>query len=563
MTGGVIIMKKSTTVRAIVVVSSMLLAACSTGTGTGTSPGAAAPTSIDRIRLPGIDRGYPTPFAYLKGPGLVHVNFVFDTLIWKDSTGSYLPWLAESWERSPDGTEYRFVLREGVLWQDGRPLTADDVVFTFDYITKGAGTNQTQFIGKPNVKEVVAESPSVVVIRLPGPSALFEPTVAGRVPIIPRHIWESVSDPAKYLEPEAVIGSGPYKLESYDRTTASYLYVANEAYFLGVPYVKRLEFVPAPNEILSLQRGDVDMATAGIENLEEPIPDSAYSALENDSKLAMIVAPGEANRSLHFNLARGFPYDDKRFRQAVAYAIDRTDLVTRILFGRGEPGSAGNLAPSHPYLAPDLPTYAKDLAKARALLDEIGLRDTNGDGVRELPDGSVFKPELQANSLFSANTPELMKEYLRAVGIDIEIRILDQASSDANGAQGRYDMALFTCGGMGGDPDFLRTRLSARTPATMYSKIHGFDNARFEELAAKQAATLDEADRKPLVQEMQRIVADELPLLSLYVPSRILLYGKGAGFDAWYFTPGALFGLHPGPLNKQAFVVGKKVGMVQ
>ena len=114
--------------------------------------------------------------------------------------------------------------------------------------------------------------------------------------------------------------------------------------------------------------------------------------------------------------------------------------------------------------------------------------------------------------------------------------------------------------GMGGDPDFLRTRLSAKAPATVYSKIHGFNNARFEELAGKQTATLNEADRKPLVQEMQRIVAEELPLLSLYVPSRILLSAPDT-FDAWYFTPGGLFGLHPGPLNKQAFVTGKKTGV--
>jgi peptide/nickel transport system substrate-binding protein len=113
---------------------------------------------------------------------------------------------------------------------------------------------------------------------------------------------------------------------------------------------------------------------------------------------------------------------------------------------------------------------------------------------------------------------------------------------------------------MGGDPDFLRTRLSAKAPANVYSKIHGYNNPRFEELAAKQATTLNEADRKPLVQEMQRIVAEDLPLLSLYVPSRILISPKG-GFDAWYFTPGGLFGLHPGLLNKQAFVTGKKAGI--
>ena len=537
----------------------LLLAACSGGGGGGDeSTATTRPASVERLRLAGFDRGYPSPFAYLKGPGLVHVNFVFDTLMWKDASGAYLPLLASRWERSADGTEWRFTLREGVTWHDGRPLTADDVVFTFQYITTGPGQSAIAFIGKPNVSEVVAESPNTVLIRLPGPSALFESTVAGRVPIIPRHIWSGVTDPAKYLDPQAVVGSGPYKLVSYDRTTGSYLYTANDAYFLGAPYVKRLEFVPAPNELVALRQGVIDAASIGIENLEEAIPDDALKPYD-DPKYGKIEAPGEANRTLHFNLTAGFPFDDKRFRQAVAYGIDRVDLVKRILYGRGEVGSSGNLAPSHPWVAPGLPEYRRDVAKANALLDEIGLRDTDGDGMRNLPDGSRFTPELQTNQLFSAKTPELIKEYLRAVGLDVQIKSLDQATSDQNGIDGRYQMALFTYGGMGGDPDFLRFRLSSKSPAKVYSKIHGYNSPAFEQAAAQQVSVIDEARRKDLVQQMQRAVAEDLPLLSLYAPSRMLIY-TDATFDAWYFTPGGLFGLHPGPLNKLAFVTGSKTG---
>lgn len=84
-----------------------------------------------------------------------------------------------------------------------------------------------------------------------GDELSFEPTVAGRVPIIPRHVWEPVTDPAKFVEPRAVTGSGPYTLTSYDRSTGSYLHVATSRTFLGAPYVKRLEFVPAPNALVA------------------------------------------------------------------------------------------------------------------------------------------------------------------------------------------------------------------------------------------------------------------------------------------------------------------------
>jgi peptide/nickel transport system substrate-binding protein len=294
----------------------------------------------------------------------------------------------------------------------------------------------------------------------------------------------------------------------------------------------------------------------GVENLEEAIPDSVLDAFKG-GEYGQVKAAGEANRTLHFNLTAGFPFNDKRFRQAVAYGVDREDLVKRILFGRGQPGSAGNLAPSNPFLADGLPTYAHSVAKAKALLDEIGLKDADGDGVRDLPDGRKFAPELQTNALFSQQTPQLIKEYLREVGIDVQIKSLDQATSDANGIEARYQMALFTYGGMGGDPDFLRTRLSSKSQAKVYSKIHGFNNARFEELAGKQRVTLDPVARGALVDEMQGIVAEEVPLLSLYVPDRMQIFVKDV-FDGWYFTPGGLFALHPGPYNKLALATGLK-----
>ena len=159
----------------------------------------------------------------------------FDTLLWKDSTGQPISWLAESWKRSDDGREWRFTLRDGVKWQDGQPLTADDVVFTFDYLSNGPGKANPGIFGPVPGMEVLAEGPQVVVFRLPSPIAPFEVTVAGRVPILPKHIWSGVSDPVKWRDPKALVGSGPYRLVTYDQPTGSYLFTANESYFLGPP----------------------------------------------------------------------------------------------------------------------------------------------------------------------------------------------------------------------------------------------------------------------------------------------------------------------------------------
>ncbi len=257
-------------------------------------------------------------------------------------------------------------------------------------------------------------------------------------------------------------------------------------------------------------------------------------------------------------MSKGLPYNDKRFRQALAYAIDRKDLVERILLGRGEPGSLGILAPSHPMVAKDLPAYARDVGKARTLLDDAGLRDVNGDGTRELPDGRPFAPGLLTSSQFSPKTAEVVKEYLREVGIQVQITSLDGASADAATTRGAYDLALIGYGGLGGDPDFpLRVRLSSRVPAKSFFSTFGYDNPQYEDLAARQSAMLDPNRRKDLVQQIQRIVAEDVPAIPLYMPTRLLIFDKNT-FDAWYFTPGGVWGAYPGPENKQAFVTGTK-----
>lgn len=536
-------------------VISLVMAACGSSTTDTSQPGAdgTRPARVELVRLAGSNVGYPSPYAYNKGPGLAQTFLMFDSLLWKDSTGKMIPWLATSWARSDDGREWTFTLREGVTWHDGRPFTADDVVFTFDYITKGPGRSALGVIGAVPVTETVATGPTTVTLRMERPFAPFEEAVAGRVPIVPKHVWEPVTDPAKFREPAAVVGTGPYRLSSYDEATGSYDYAANESYWLGPPYVKRVQFVPAPNELLALERGEIDIA-----NVTET-PDEVLAPLKNDPKYGLITAPGESNTALHFNLTRGFPFDDKRFRQAVAYAVDRADLVKRILIGNGEPGNPGNVAPSSPWLAPGLPAYARDLVKARALLDEAGLRDVNGDGMRELPDGGAFTPELIITAPQS-KTGDLIKEYLREVGINLSVKSVDQAASDAATAESRFDLALVGYGAMGSDPDWLRQRLSSRVPSRSFLRIQGWSNPAFEDAAARQLVSTDPAERLALVHTMERAVAEDVPLMSLYLPTRTSVFAK-ATFSDWYYTPAGVFGLYPYVLNKHVLATGKRTGI--
>ncbi|MPZ67443.1 MAG: hypothetical protein GEU83_18740 [Pseudonocardiaceae bacterium] len=536
----------------------LLATGCSAGTSEDSSPGAQqGPQSAERVRLAGLPNfGYPSPFAWVRGPGWLITGMSFDTLLWEDSTGDPIPWLASDWEESPDGLQWSFTLRDNARWQDGRPVTAQDVAFTVKYMTEGPGKGEGGFAarGLKVVRDVAAEGDRRVVFRLKQPSAAFVDDVAARVYIIPEHIWADVTDPGKLRGPEATMGSGPYRLESLDDATGSMLYVANEDFYLGEPQVERLEFLPADDELAALQRGELDAAEVG---LEDPVPQQQLDAFEADLQVQRLDAPGSWNRALHFNLDAGFPYDDGRFRHAVAYAIDREDLIERVMFGRGTPGSAGGLAPTHPYLADGLPTYDHDAERARRLLDELGMVDADGDGFRDLPDGSAFRPELLASNRFSARTPELIREYLRDVGIDTTVRILDQAAADEVAGTGAFTMTLAGYGGLMGDPDSLRTRYSSQGSGGSFSQATGYANPEFERLADAQLATTDPQQRRSMIVEMQRMVAADLPLLSLYVPDDTMFYNQQV-FGSWYFTPGC----SPcgGTRNKHMFVTGQQAG---
>lgn len=551
---------------AALIVTALLLPSCRTALTPGelstsaapeAAPTAAAPSEVPRLRLAGGDFGYPSPFAYVRGPGLIYALFLFDTLLWKDATGDVIPWLAESWTVSDDGTTWRFVLRDGVRWADGQPLTADDVAFTFQYITTGPGADTPAFHVRDAgvVQSATAVDDRTVVLQLSRPFAPFAQAIAGRVPIIPRHIWEGVTDPAQLRGPDATMGSGPYHLDEADPATGSYLFTARDDYFLGPPVVKRLEFIPVDDEFAALQRGELDAASS----LTDAVPDEVLDRLD-PQRFGRLQAPGEWNMALHINLARGFPYDDVRFRHALAYAIDRQDMVDRLLFGRGVPGPTGMLAPEHPYSVEGLPEYRYDPAQAAALLDELGLIDRDGDGSRDLPDGTPFRPSLMMSARFGDRDGKLVQEYLRRVGLTVELRLLDRAAADDAAAQGEYELALVGYGGLGGDPDYLRFRFSSKVRAKQFNRAYGYHNARFDELADEQLVTFDEQRRHELIAEMQRILAEDLPVLPLYVPDRLFVYDRTV-FDSWYFTPGGVFGGYPGALNKHALVTGRKEGL--
>ncbi len=526
----------------------LALASC---TGSST-PGNAGAT----VRLPQGATGFPSPFASNADIGYNQMSLLYDTLLWKDGNGTLLPWLARSFTSSPDHLTYTFELRDNVKWSDGRPLTADDVVFTFDYYAKQETLSPPVIIQPPQgipQGAVRAPNPLTVEITLATPQVTFPEQVAGALPIIPRHVWSSVADPGSADDRKLLVGTGAYRLQAYSGDGEPMLFTARNDYFLGSPFVKRIEenAIDDSAQIAALASGATDSAR-GV-----GLRADTLAPFQNDA-FGMVTEQGSTAFPLYWNLGKEGPLSDVRFRRACVMAIDRKDLVTRLASGRGLPGNPGFLSPSNPFYAP-VSQYDFDVAGANALLDSAGWRMGAG-GIRQIPGGGPLSYELLINTA-EAPLSEILVSSMRRIGVELRPKPVEIGPQlFGNKLIGAYDMAVLFFpgpgpGGPASDPDILRLLFSSKVAPSLES-ASSYANDAFNVLAEKQRVTFDEAARKSIVADMQKIIADEIPVIPLFYPETAILFRKQV-LDQWYFTPGQFPSVQD---NKQLFITGRKAG---
>jgi len=489
------------------------------------------------------DIGYPSPFAFIPlGPGgVVRTSLLFDTLTWKDEHG-IIPWLAERWDVSGDGLVYTFALRPNIPWHDGRPLTADDVAFSFLYYRQHAFPwGSSDMVAGADVVD-----PRTVRVRLNRPFAPFLENVAGLLPILPKHIWEPVSDPLKFATPDAVVGSGPFKFGSYKEGAGAYQFDAHAAYFRARPVIDTLRYVLVP-----LAQGVVGLQTHAADAILTIDYDVVKSFGQGPNWSTLQTPPFSIMR-LIFNVDRP-PFDQKAFRQAIAYALDRQQIGERVIHGNVTLGNPGVIPPGSPWYNPDVPQYAYDPVRARAMLDSLGFR-MDASGTRAMPDGSPLTVEFLADP--AAADTEIVRLMLKEVGIDVRPITADPKARTDLMKNHRFSMALTSHIRVGGDPDFLR-RWYANQTYNSFEDGNVLHSAEFTQLADQQVAEQDVARRKTLVNRMQAVLAEELPTLPLYHRPFYWLYDPRA-YQGWFNTWGGIMDGIPLVDNKLAFLGGSQ-----
>ena len=476
------------------------------------------PREPQLVRLEGSDVGYPSPFAHYPRMRGTVMKMVFDSLLEPDGENCK-PWLAKEWSISADGLTHTIDLQEGVKWHDGKPMTAQDVVFSFNYYLEYPPVFIGEVITQPGyIRSVEAVSDTQVVIETAEPNATFY-CEAGMLRIIPQHIWQDVVNPYEFLAPEAALGCGPYILTNYSKEHGTYRYEAFADYWGPRQRVDVIEYVPVSDPLLALEKGDISIAR---------ISPDLLSRFAGNSDFTIEESPALAGTMLSFNMNRNPLFQKREFRQAVAYAIDQDEIVEKVMRGAALPGSPGILPIHHQFYNPNLPAYNHNPDKAQELLRNIGV-------------DQGISLELLVSEGSEVRIGELLREQLGRVGIDLKITAVDSKSRDARANEGNYEMAILAMGAWGLDADYLRIRyISERdkgaggSATALLGCDQGYKNNEVDRLVLEQLHETDYEKRKEILFSLQELLARDVPEIPLF--NNYYLYAFRPGeYDGWTF----------------------------
>ena len=455
-------------------------------------------------------------------------GMVYNGLVKYDKNVNLVGDLAESWDVSADGLVITFHLRKGVRWHDGKPFTAHDVLYTYQ-VTIDPKT-PTAYAGdflKVKKAEVLDDHTFRVSYDKPFAPAL--PSWASA--ILPSHLLagKDISTSALARRP---IGTGPYKFKEWV-TGQKIVLTANPDYFEGRPYIDGyiMRIIPdAATMFLELRANGIDQM--GLTPLQYTRQTENALFRKNFHKYCFL---SFSYVYMGYNLKNPL-FTDKRVRQAIAYAVDKDEIISGVLLGLGK-AATGPYKPGTWAYNPHVTTYGYNPSKARALLAEAGWKDTNADGVID-KDGRPFVFEIITNqgNEVRGKCAEIIQKRLADLGIVVKIRVLEWAAFVNDFINKRkFDVALLGWS-IPQDPDIYDVWHSSKTGPEELNFI-SYKNAEVDALIEKGRSTFDQQTRKRCYGRIQEILADEQPYLFLFVP------------DALPIIQARFHGIEPAPLG--------------
>jgi peptide/nickel transport system substrate-binding protein len=481
------------------------------------------------------------PFMSFFAIGYTVAGLTYDSLVdWSAEDFKPIPGLATKWEESADHLTWTYTIREGVKFSDGEPLTAQDAAFTYNLMMTDEDARASSSDLVENFASVEAPDDTTLVIKLKKPTNQM---LALDNAIVPKHIWEKVDKLGEFKNFEfPLVGSGPFQVVEF-KTDQFIRLEANKDYWDGAPAYDELVFryYKTPDaSVQALIAGEVDVVTG--------LTPAQYKALEGRQGITLNQAQNRRFGSITFNVGArtkdgkefgdGHPaLKDAAVRQAIHHATDKDELITKVNDGMGQPGIS--------YIPPIFSTYhwepaedekvAFDIAEANRILDEAGY-ERGPDGIRRMPDGRTplrFRLLNHSDTPSEATDSEYLKGWWKQIGIETKIESADFTKLNDSLYLGKYDI-IFSSWGVGPDPTSI---LALHTCGVLPDDASGtqrdtdtfYCNPAYDKLHEQQKAESDIGARAEIVRQMQKILYDEAPVITLRYADTLEAYRS----DRW------------------------------
>jgi peptide/nickel transport system substrate-binding protein len=463
-------------------------------------------------------------------PNKAVVGYTFETLYQVDQNGcTEHPWLATDYQW--DGTQkLTFTLRDGVKWHDGKPLTADDVVFTYEMI-KANPALDLRGLG-PVLDSVTAEG-NKVVMEFTSPAVLLFSKIA-MLEIVPKHIWEKEKDPVTFTNPDAV-GTGPYKVKTFNNRQMV-LDRDPDYWQADKVKVKELRFTKTQQgqtDQLRLERGEYDSNAMFVPDIDKVYVD------KDPAHNKYWFAPGGVI-SLYMNLEKA-PFDDVEFRRALTGGVNRQEIADKAQFGYVDTASqTGLILPNQEeWLDPGIEDQGKiafDEDKAKQALEDAGYQEEGGKRLGKDGKPLAFELKIPAGWADWIQAGQIVKGNLEKLGIQVDVASPQETVYNADRETGRFDL-LF--GVYGGDcnihKDFADPLSSVQSADIGKKAISNFTRWRDKEtddLLATLSSAGDEKSQQEAAHGLQQIMMEDVPNIPLWYGAKWFQY-RTARVTGW------------------------------
>ena len=468
------------------------------------------------------------------------IQLVYDKLLGYGVDLKVKPELAKEFAYSGDGKTLTFKLRDNAKWHDGQPVTADDVVFTYNLIKDNTLGEYAQWL--THMVSIEATDPTTVTLTFDVPQA-FNPGLV--IPILPKHIWEGMKvDEIQKFANDKPVGSGPFRFVEW-KSGSSLTLERNPDFWGEAPKAEKITFVLYGNEDVmaqALKGGDVDILTE--------VTPTVWDGLKSAQNVKVVSLPSYSFHHIGFNVSddsksKGNPLlRDKVVRQALSYALDRNQLVQLALAGHGKVGDSIipiGITDWHLAIPADQQLNANP-DKAKQILDEAGYIDRNGDGVRENSSGEPMEFRLIAiqTTDVDVRAAQLFRDAAEKIGVKLDLQTLDEntlGNTVYNTDAPDWDIFVWGWDSNVPDPDYM-------LGVPLCSQIGGnndvfYCNKAYDGLYDQQATTQDVAARKTIVDKMQMMYYEDATYIVMWYQDKLQAYNTST-WQGWAEIPGGI-----------------------